>query len=222
MDTAGWTEVDRYFADRLRPRDHALTEAVAAGSELPQIQVSDLLGGLIGVLARTVSARRILEVGTLFGFSAIHLARALPVDGRLITLEYSPEHARIARENIERAGLQDLVEVRVGAALDTLPGVAAEIDAPFDLVFIDADKQNNPGYLDWALRLTRPGGLIIVDNVVRGGAVADPDSDRPDVQGTRTMVDAVATAVAEQRLDATALQTVGSKGYDGILLAYVR
>ncbi|TDE90434.1 O-methyltransferase [Occultella glacieicola] len=222
MDTARWTEVDRYFADRLRPRDRVLTESVEAGSDLPQIQVSDLLGGLLGVLARTVSARRVLEVGTLFGYSTIHLARALPVDGALITLEYSPEHARIARENIERAGLQDLVEVRVGSALETLPGVAADIDAPFDLVFIDADKQNNPGYLDWALRLTRPGGLIVVDNVVRGGAVTDPQSDRPDVRGTRAMVDALATLVAEQRVDATALQTVGSKGYDGIVLAYVR
>ncbi len=219
MDTETWTAVDSWFADRLRPRDEALVAATVAGAALPQIQVSDLQGGFLAVLARAIRARRILEVGTLFGFSTIVLARALPADGRLVTLEVSPEHARIARDNLERSGLADRVEVRVGPALDSLARLADEPAAPFDLVFIDADKQNNPRYWDWALRLTRPGGVVIVDNVVREGRVVDAASTDPDVVGTRELADAVAQARAAGRVDATVLQTVGTKGWDGFLIA---
>lgn len=219
MDTETWTAVDSWFADRLRPRDEALVAATVAGAALPQIQVSDLQGGFLAVLARAIRARRILEVGTLFGFSTIVLARALPADGRLVTLEVSPEHARIARENLERSGLADRVEVRVGSALDSLARLADEPAAPFDLVFIDADKQNNPRYWDWALRLTRPGGVVIVDNVVREGRVVDAASTDPDVVGTRELAGAVAQARAVGRVDATVLQTVGTKGWDGFLIA---
>lgn len=215
-----WYRVDAYFTDRLRPPDRALTEAIKDGAALPQIQVSELQAGLLSVLARSVRARRVLEIGTLFGYSTIHLARALGDDGDLVSLEFSEEHARVAQTNIERAGLADKVQIRVGPALDSLPDLAG--GEPFDLVFIDADKENNPGYLEWALKLTRPGSLIIVDNVVRSGDIADTTSDRGDLVGTRTMVDAVAEGIQDGRLDATAMQTVGAKGYDGLLLAYVR
>lgn len=214
-----WYQIDGYFAEQLRPADRALTEAISEGAALPQIQVSELLAGFLSVLARTAGARRILEIGTLFGYSTIHLARAMGESGRLISLEYSPEHAAVARSNIERAGLADQVQIIEGEALQTLPTLAGE--DTFDLVFIDADKENNPGYLEWALRLSHPGSVIVVDNVVRGGAVIETDSERADVQGTRTMIDAVNAAVRDGRLDATALQVVGSKGHDGVMLAYV-
>ncbi|MGN6754352.1 MAG: O-methyltransferase [Intrasporangium sp.] len=219
MDTDTWTTVDAWFTDRLRPRDDTLVDIVAAGAALPQIQVSDLQGGFLSVLARALRARRILEIGTLFGFSTVVLGRALPADGHLVTLEASAEHARIARDNIDRAGLGDRVEVRLGQALESLATLAEEGAGPFDLVFVDADKQNNPSYWDWALRLTRPGGVVIVDNVVREGRVTDEESRDPDVVGTRELTDAVSTAMAEGRVDATVLQTVGSKGWDGFLVA---
>jgi predicted O-methyltransferase YrrM len=219
MDTDAWTAVDAWFTDRLRPRDDTLVDIVAAGAALPQIQVSDLQGGFLAVLARALRARRILEIGTLFGFSTVALGRTLPADGHLVTLEASAEHAQIARDNLDRAGLGDRVEVRLGPALDSLPALAEEGAEPFDLVFVDADKQNNPGYWDWALRLTRPGGVVIVDNVVREGRVTDEESRDPDVVGTRELTAAVAAAMAEGRVDATVLQTVGSKGWDGFLVA---
>jgi predicted O-methyltransferase YrrM len=219
MDSDTWTAVDSWFADRLRPRDATLVDVMRAGAALPQIQVSDLQGGFLSVMARAVRARRILEIGTLFGFSAIVLARTLPEDGHLVTLESSPEHAGTARDNIARAGLGDRVEVRLGPALDSLAALAEEGAEPFDLVFIDADKENNPNYWDWALRLTRRGGVVIVDNVVRQGRVIREQSRDPDVVGTRALTDAVAAAMSEGVVDATVLQTVGSKGWDGFLIA---
>lgn len=220
MDTDTWSAVDSWFAERLRPRDDALSAAVAAGASLPQIQVSELQGGLLTVLARAIGARWILEIGTLFGFSTILLARALPEDGRLVTLEASEEHAAIAGANLDRAGLGDRVDVWVGQALDALPAVAKQMDPDrFDLAFIDADKQHNPEYWDWALQLVRPGGVVIVDNVVRQGRVLDDVVNDPDAVGTRALVEAVRRAVTEGRVEATALQTVGSKGWDGFLIA---
>ncbi|MEU1892639.1 O-methyltransferase [Streptomyces pristinaespiralis] len=216
-----WQAVDGYISDLLVAEDEALTEALAASAAagLPAINVAPNQGKLLHLLAQTQGARTALEIGTLGGYSTIWLARALPEDGRLISLEYDPAHAEVARANIARAGLAKIAEVRTGAALDTLPRIAAEPGAgPFDLVFIDADKRNNPRYVEWALRLTRPGSLIIVDNVVRGGGVVDATSEDPSILGTREMFELVAR---EPRLDATALQTVGVKGYDGLLVARV-
>jgi predicted O-methyltransferase YrrM len=212
-----WNAVDDYYTERLIGQDDALDAAMAASDAagLPAIAVSATQGKLLQLLARGVGARRILEIGTLGGYSGIWLARALPRDGRLITLEYSEKHAAVARANFAEAGLADRVEVRVGAALDTLP----TLDGPFDLAFIDADKRNNPEYVRWALRLARPGGVIVVDNVVRDGHVADANSTDPSVVGTRRMVDLLAT---EPTVDATMIQTVGSRGYDGFVLAYVK
>ncbi|HEU5109285.1 MAG TPA: O-methyltransferase, partial [Micromonosporaceae bacterium] len=188
----------------------------AAG--LPEIQVAPNQGKLLQLMAQIRGARRILEIGTLGGYSTIWLARALPHDGRLVTMEYDRRHAEVARANIARAGLADRVEVRVGAALDLLPALARERPEPFDLTFIDADKQSNTEYFRWALRLSRVGSVIIVDNVVRGGRVTDPNSDDPSVVGTRRLFDALA---AEPRVTATAIQTVGSKSYDGFAMAVV-
>jgi predicted O-methyltransferase YrrM len=216
-----WQAVDGYISDLLVPQDEALTEALAASEAagLPAINVAPNQGKLLHLLARAQGARTALEIGTLGGYSTIWLARALPADGRLISLEYDPAHADLARANIARAGLDQVAEVRTGAALDLLPRIAAEPGAgPFDLVFIDADKRNNPRYVEWALRLARPGSLIVVDNVVRGGAVADASSEDPAIVATREMFELVAN---EPRLDATALQTVGGKGYDGLLVARV-
>jgi predicted O-methyltransferase YrrM len=211
-----WDAVDGYFTGLAVGADPALDAALresdAAG--LPQIAVSPTHGKLLNLIARMRGARRILEVGTLGGYSTIWLARALPADGELVTLEYSAKHADVARANIARAGLADRVEVRVGAALDTLP----TLEGPFDVVFIDADKPNNPDYFRWALRLTRPGSVIVVDNVVRGGRVADPGDTDPAVVGTRRVNELLAT---EPTVSATMLQTVGGKGYDGFALAYV-
>ncbi|MER7947071.1 O-methyltransferase [Streptomyces sp. NPDC096079] len=220
MTNPQWTAVDQYFAGTIAPEDEALTGALAASTaaSLPEIAVAPNQGKLLHLLALMQGARNILEIGTLGGYSTIWLARALPADGRLITLEYDPAHADVARANIARAGLDKAVEVRTGAALDTLPRLEAEGAGPFDLVFIDADKVNNPHYVAWALKLSRPGTVIIVDNVVRNGAVATPDPDNPAITGTREMFDLIA---AEPRLDATAVQTVGTKGYDGLLLARV-
>ncbi|MFF5005025.1 O-methyltransferase [Streptomyces phaeochromogenes] len=218
-----WHDVDDYFTGLLAPPDEALTDALhdsdAAG--LPHINVAPPQGKLLHLLAVIQGATRILEIGTLGGYSTIWLARALPEDGRLITLEYSERHAEVARRNLARAGLDKITEVRVGPALDSLTKLADEGDgnaAPFDLVFIDADKVNNPRYVEWAVKLTRPGSLIILDNVVRGGAVTDATSDDPSVRGTREALDLFAT---HPKLTATAIQTVGSKGYDGFALARV-
>ncbi|GHB25774.1 O-methyltransferase [Streptomyces umbrinus] len=218
-----WQDVDDYFTGLLAPPDDALTDALkdsdAAG--LPHINVAPPQGKLLHLLAVIQGATRILEIGTLGGYSTIWLARALPQDGHLITLEYSERHAKVARRNLARAGLDKITEVRVGPALDSLTKLADEGDgntAPFDLVFIDADKVNNPRYVEWAVKLTRPGSLIILDNVVRGGAVTDPTSDDPSVRGTREALDLFAT---HPKLTATAIQTVGSKGYDGFALARV-
>ncbi|GHH39700.1 putative O-methyltransferase YrrM [Streptomyces umbrinus] len=218
-----WQDVDDYFTGLLAPPDDALTDALndsdAAG--LPHINVAPPQGKLLHLLAVIQGATRILEIGTLGGYSTIWLARALPQDGHLITLEYSERHAEVARRNLARAGLDKITEVRVGPALASLTKLADEGDgntAPFDLVFIDADKVNNPRYVEWAVKLTRPGSLIILDNVVRGGAVTDPTSDDPSVRGTREALDLFAT---HPKLTATAIQTVGSKGYDGFALARV-
>ncbi|MFF2776433.1 O-methyltransferase [Streptomyces sp. NPDC058052] len=220
MTNPQWNDIDAYLTGLLVPADEALTAALAdsAAAGLPEIAVAPNQGKLLNLLARIQGARRILEIGTLGGYSTIWLARALPGDGRLITLEYDPRHAEVARANLDRAGLADRVEVRTGPALDTLPLLAEEGAGPFDLVFVDADKVNNPHYVSWALELSRPGTLIVVDNVVRGGRVATEDPADPAVTGTRAMFDLVAN---EPRLDATAIQTVGSKGHDGLLIARV-
>ncbi|MFF9136815.1 O-methyltransferase [Streptomyces albogriseolus] len=217
-----WNAVDDWFTGRLLGDDPdealaaALRDSDAAG--LPPIAVSPLQGKLLQLLARLTGARRVLEIGTLGGYSTIWLGRALPADGRLVTLEYDPRHAEVAVRNIARAGLAGRVEVRVGPALESLPKLADEQPPPFDLVFIDADKANNPHYVEWALRLTAAGSLIVLDNVVRGGRAADPENTDPDVVGTRAALDLFGS---HPRLDATAVQTVGAKGYDGFALARV-
>ncbi|MFI6014023.1 O-methyltransferase [Streptomyces sp. NPDC051243] len=215
-----WDDVDEYFSAHLSPDDDvlqaALRDSEAAG--LPMISVTAPQGKLLQLLAEIQGARNILEIGTLAGYSTIWLARALPADGRLISLEYNPKHAEVATRNLARAGLDKIVEVRVGTALDALPKLADENPAPFDLVFIDADKVNNPHYIEWALRLTRTGSLIVVDNVVRGGRVADAESTAPDIQGSRAAIELIGS---HPRLTGTAVQTVGGKGYDGFALARV-
>jgi predicted O-methyltransferase YrrM len=215
-----WTAVDQYISDTLvRPDpalDAALEASVAAG--LPSISVAPNQGKLLQLLARVSGAKNILEIGTLGGYSTIWLARALPSKGILITLESDPKHAEVAIANIARAGLAAQVEVRVGLALDTLPVLEADGRGPFDLIFIDADKPNIPHYLTWALRLSRPGSLIIVDNVVRDGAIIDAASEDPSVQGVRRLNDMLAS---ERRINATTIQTVGTKGYDGLTIALV-
>src|SRR5262245_41387165 len=220
MSRERWSEVDRYLVDLFVPPDPALDAALAAGAAagLPPHDVSPNQGKLLHLLARIHGALTILEIGTLAGYSTIWLARALAPGGRVVTLEANPRHAEIARANLARAGLSGTVEVRVGPALETLPGLAAEGRGPFDLIFIDADKANNPGYLDWALKLSRRGTVIIGDNTVRDGTVVDPASADPTVQGIRRFHELIA---AEPRLSATAIQTVGSKGYDGFTLALV-
>jgi predicted O-methyltransferase YrrM len=215
-----WTEVDQYISAKLVPQDPVLETALrhAADSGLPEIQVAPNQGKLLAVLAQAVGSRSILEIGTLGGYSTIWLARALAPGGSLITLEANPKHAEVARENFARAGLSQVIEVRVGPALESLPVLAEEQRPPFDMVFIDADKDNNTLYLEWALKLTRPGSLIIIDNVVRDGRIIEPDNTAGDVQGTRRLYDALA---AEPRIFATSLQTVGSKGYDGLVIGVV-
>jgi predicted O-methyltransferase YrrM len=215
-----WTKVDEYINETLLPPDAALENALRNSSEagLPQIQVSPSQGKLLHVLARTIGARHVLEIGTLGGYSTIWLARALPSDGKLITLEASPKHAEVARANIAAAGLADKVELRLGPALDTLPQLAAEKRGPFDFMFIDADKKSMPEYFDWALKLSRKGSLIFSDNVVRSGGVTDATSSDPDIQGVRRFYEVLHS---EPRVCATVIQTVGSKGYDGYSLALV-
>ena len=216
-----WTTVDHYMVERLIPRDPVFDEALQANASagLPTIDVAPNQGKLLQLLARIQGARRILEIGTLGGYSTIWLARALPSSGKLVTLEAEPKHAEVARANIQRADLSSIVELRLGAAMDSLAQLHKEGTPPFDLIFIDADKENIPGYLEWSLRLSRPGTIIVVDNVIRDGAVIDPKDLDPRVQGVRRFFDMVA---ADSRLDATALQTVGSKGYDGLALMIVK
>ncbi|GAA4814175.1 O-methyltransferase [Sphingosinicella ginsenosidimutans] len=219
--SAEWNTVDAYLAEKLLADDPALDAALAANraAGLPAIDVSPLQGKLLHLIARAMSARRILEIGTLGGYSTIWLARALPEDGRVVTLELDPHHAQVARANVDRAGIGGKVEIRVGAAQDSLAALAAEGGAPFDLVFIDADKRNNGVYVRAAIDLARSGSVIIVDNVVRDGRVIDGDSDDAMIQGTRRLFDML---TAEARLDATAIQTVGAKGWDGLMMALVR
>jgi len=220
MQQETWTAVDRYLTDLFALSDPALDAALAASTAagLPSISVSPNQGKLLQLLARIQRARNILEIGTLGGYSTIWLARALPSGGRLITLEFEPKHAEVARANLLRAGLVGIVELRLGRALDTLPQLAAEGRGPFDLIFIDADKPSTADYFAWALKLSRRGSVIIVDNVVRKGAVSDAASDDPNVRGMRRFFDALA---AEKSVSATVVQTVGSKGYDGFAIAFV-
>ncbi|GAB4442486.1 MAG: O-methyltransferase [Chloroflexi bacterium OHK40] len=220
MTQERWTAVDDYLSDLLAPHDEALSAALqaTAASGMPQISVAPNQGKLLHLLARSIGARRILEIGTLGAYSTIWLARALAPGGRLISLELEPRHAEVARANLARAGLTEVVEVRVGPATESLAQLVAESAGPFDLVFIDADKPTTPDYLAYALQLTRPGSLIIIDNVVRDGAVSDAASRDASVQGIRR---ALAMLADDPRVEATALQTVGSKGYDGLAIALV-
>jgi predicted O-methyltransferase YrrM len=216
-----WTEVDEYFGDHLLKSDAALDAILAANRKagLPPIDVTPLQGKFLELLVRMSSARRVLEIGMLGGYSTAWMARALPSDGRVISLELEQRHADIARKNLESVNLSDRVEIRVGRAADSLQKLVAEKAAPFDLIFIDADKAGYPDYLDWSLKLSRPGTVIVADNVVREGAVIDPKSADPNVQGVRRFTEKLA---AEPRLTATALQTVSSKKHDGLILAVVR
>ena len=220
MSDTRWSAVEHWIAERIVPTDDALRAAVeqSAASGLPGIQIEPTTGKLLNLIARMIQAERILEMGTLGGYSTIWLARALPEDGKLITLEANPDYARVAEKNIAGAGLGERVDLRVGPALEALPKILDGGEGPFDLVFIDADKENQDKYLSWALDLTRVGSVIIGDNVVRDGRVTDPDSDDPNIQGIRRFMDLLA---AEPRIDATAIQTVGSKGYDGFAVGLV-
>ncbi|MHB1974420.1 MAG: O-methyltransferase [Acidimicrobiales bacterium] len=217
---ASWAEIDHYIVEHLVPHDEALDAALDASTAagLPSINVAPNQGALLGLLATMTGARDVLEIGTLGGYSTIWLARALQPGGHLVSLEASARHADVARANIARAGLADVVEVRVGPALATLPLLEAEGAGPFDMVFVDADKASNPEYFAWALRLARVGALVVVDNVVRQGRLVDATTSDPDILGTRRLFDVVA---AEPRVRATAIQTVGSKGHDGVLVALV-
>jgi predicted O-methyltransferase YrrM len=217
-----WSEVDNYIASQLLadadPVYEAVLRANAAGG-LPAIDVSPAQGKFLNLLVRISGAKRILEIGTLGAYSSIWMAKALPVGGRLISLEFWEKHAAVARENVARAGVMDKVEIRTGAALALLPKLESEGQGPFDLIFIDADKPNNPNYLDWAIRLARPGTVVVLDNVVRDGDVVDSKSAEPTIIGTRAAFDLLKQS---GRIDATALQTVGLKGYDGFIIGIVK
>jgi predicted O-methyltransferase YrrM len=215
-----WTNVDRYFGEKLAPSDTALEAALAANrkADLPAIDVTPLQGKFLELLVRIAGARRVLEIGTLGGYSTLWLARALPKDGSVVSLELEPRHAKIARSNLQNAGASDRVDIRVGPAIKSLQALVASGGPAFDFIFIDADKSGYPEYLDWSLKLSRPGTLILADNVVRDGKVIEPDNPDPNIQGVRRFTDLLA---AEPRLSATVLQTVGSKGYDGFTLGLV-
>jgi predicted O-methyltransferase YrrM len=215
-----WEKVENYFVDKLALADPALESALTDTSTagMPAIQVSPPLGKLLNLLAHTVNARKILEIGTLGGYSTIWMARALPSNGSLLSLEIDAKHAEVARANVARAGLAGQVEIRIGAALDSLQALIQQKSGPFDLIFIDADKANIPQYFEQSLKLSRPGSLIVVDNVVRSGAVADTASSDESVKGVQRLFDKL---VGENRVIATAIQTVGSKGYDGVAIAWV-
>jgi predicted O-methyltransferase YrrM len=215
-----WNAVDNYVDSSLSLSDDVLNRTIAANADggLPSIDVTAAQGKLLHLLARMIGAKRVLEIGTLGGYSTIWLARALPSDGRVVTLEFDPKHAAVAKQNIDRAGLGSVVDVRVGKALDVLPVIQKENTGPFDLIFIDADKVNNPNYFEWALKLSRPGSLIIVDNVVREGGLADGTSDDPAIQASRAVVELMGS---DPRVEATVMQTVGTKGYDGFAIALV-
>ena len=221
MNCADWTNVDAYIAGKLIAPGEAQAATLESNAQagLPAIDVSAPQGKFLHLLASAIGARRILEIGTLGGYSTIWLARAVGDAGRVVTIEFDSRHAEIARANIEREGLSARVDLRTGAAMDILPQVEADRGAPFDLSFIDADKANNAAYFRYALKLSRPGALIIVDNVVRDGSVADPQTKEDGGLGARKLFDAVA---AEPRVSATAIQTVGAKGWDGFLIAQVK
>ena len=220
MTTPSWQDTDAYIVEQLVGDDSVLTDTLQANADggLPAIDVSAAQGKFLHLLARSVNAMRVLEIGTLGGYSTIWLARAVGEFGRVVSLEFSPKHAAVARANLAAAGVGDRCEVRVGAALESLPVIAAEAGEPFDLVFIDADKENNSNYVEWALRLTKQGSIILVDNVVRDGAVADPETTNPQARAGRELIEMLK---AEPRLDATVLQTVGAKGWDGFAYALV-
>jgi predicted O-methyltransferase YrrM len=215
-----WAEVDRYFTDQLLPLDAAFNAALDANrkADLPAIDVTPLQGMFLELLVRISGARRVLEIGTLGGYSTLWLARALPKNGSVVSLELDPRHAEVAYANLKNAGALDRVQIRVGRALDSLQSLVAAGAAPFDFIFIDADKAGYPDYLSWSLKLARTGTIIVADNVVRDGEVIDPACPDPNVQGVRRFTDLVA---AEPRLRTTVLQTVGSKGYDGFALSVV-
>lgn len=215
-----WSAVDEYVVEALGLAEPLFTEVQRACDEagLPPIQVSAAQGKFLEILVRMTGARRILELGTLGGYSAIWMARALPPGGIIVTVEMDPKHAAVASSNFERAGVSDRVELRVGSALETLPLISESREGPFDLFFIDADKANIPAYFEWALRMSHAGSVIVVDNVVREGAVVDASSEDPSVKGVRRLNEMLA---AERRVDSTVLQTVGVKGYDGFAIAFV-
>ncbi|MGA9061607.1 MAG: O-methyltransferase [Terracidiphilus sp.] len=215
-----WAAIDRYFGDLLAPSDEHLQAALEANrkARLPAIDVTPLQGKFLHVLVQMTQAKQVLEIGTLGGYSTIWMARALPQGGRIVTLEFKPRHAEVARANLGRAGLLGRVQIVVGVALLTLPRLASSGAGPFDLIFIDADKESNPKYLQWAMKLSRKGTVIVVDNVARHGNVIDAKSAAPDIRGSRRCLEMMA---AEPRLSATALQTVGVKGLDGFALAVV-
>lgn len=215
-----WASVDGYIVEALFEADPALDAVLAANHDhgLPAIDVSPAQGKLLSLLARMQGAKKVLEIGTLGGYSTIWMARALPVDGKVVTLELDPHHASVARSNFERAGVSDRVELRVGPALQSLAALGAENAGPFDFIFIDADKPNNPHYLSWAMRLSRPGTVIVCDNVIRDGAVVNEDGRDANVEGARAAFSFIGS---DKRLEGTAIQTVGAKGYDGFAIAIV-
>lgn len=216
-DAPKWAAVDTYFADLLAPCDDALNSALAANekSGLPTHDVSALQGKFLALLVQMTGASKVLEIGTLGGFSTIWMARALPENGVITTIERNPDHARVAQENLSVAGVREKVDLRIGAAVEVLPS----LEGPFDLIFIDADKPNNPVYLEWAIKLARIGTVIVGDNVVRGGGVISPESTDQNVVGVRQFLDMLST---DHRLDSTALQTVGTKGWDGFSISIVK
>ncbi|MFA6156310.1 O-methyltransferase [Mesorhizobium sp.] len=220
MNKTTWAAVDDYIVDALFDADPVLEAVMAANHDqgLPAIDVSPAQGKLLSLLVRIRGAKRVLEVGTLGGYSTIWMARALPADGKIVTLELDPHHASVARSNFERSGVSERVELRVGPALQSLSALGAENAAPFDLIFIDADKPNNPNYLAWAMRLSRPGTVIVCDNVIREGAVLDEDGHDANVEGARAAFSFIG---GDKRLDGTAIQMVGAKGYDGFAIAIV-